>query len=186
MKEELKEMMRRSVAGFHLPRYAEITDVGLYLEQTVKLVNAYLSPLGCQMITGTMISNYVKSKLIGNPVKKQYYPEHICKLIFISVAKSVMSLEDISLMMTFQRESYALQTAYDYFCAEFENIMQEAFGFAESVDGLGDTESELKDLLRTAIIAIVHKIYCDLYIHNFRHIQSAAASDAPAPGKAAK
>ncbi len=178
MKEELKEMMRRSVADFHLPRYAEITDVGLYLEQVVKLINAYLFPLGSPSITGTMVSNYVKSKLIENPIKKQYYPEHIAKLIFISVAKSVMTLEDISLILTLQREQYPLKKAYDYFCDEFENIMQEAFGFADAVDGIGDSESEAKSLLRTSIIAIVHKIYFDLYINNYRQLRNASASDA--------
>lgn len=170
MKEELKEMMRQSVAGFHLPRYAEITDVGLYLEQVVKLINAYLAPLSFQGITGTMVSNYVKSKLLESPVKKQYYPQHIARLIFISLAKSVMTMEDIKLVMVLQQEQYPLPKAYNYFCDEFENMMQEAFGFGDSVDGLGETQSEAKTLLRTAIIAMVGKIYLDLYMGNFRRL----------------
>lgn len=174
-------MMRRSVADFHLPRYAEITNVGLYLEQTVKLINAYLMPLGGQPITGTMVSNYVKSKLIENPVKKQYYTDHIVRLIFISVAKCAMTLEDISLILTLQREQYTLKKAYDYFCDEFENIMKESFGFGDSVSGLGDTQSEAKDLLRTSIIAIVNKIYLDLYMDVFREIRNDKSNNAKGP-----
>lgn len=168
MKDDLKETMRLGVDGFHLPRYNEITNVGLYLEQTVKLINAYLAPLGGQPITGAMVSNYVKRKLVENPIKKQYYTDHIARLMFISVAKCVMTLEDISLILMLQRQQYTLKKAYDYFCDEFENIMQEAFGFGVAVNGLGDTQSEAKDLLRTSIIAIVNKIYLDLYMQVFR------------------
>lgn len=177
MNSDMKEMMRRSVEGFHLPRYAEIPNVGLYLEQTVRLINAYLMPLSEQGVTGTMVSNYVKSKLVGNPIKKQYYTEHIVRLIFLTIAKNVMTLEDIGLIMVLQKEQYTVQKAYDYFCDEFENCMNEAFGISQAVDGLGDTQSEIKDLVRTAIIALVHKIYMDKYIDAFNQIRQSVAAD---------
>ena len=40
-----------------LPNYDQIPDVGLYLEQVTKYLNAYLEPLGCAPLTGSMISN---------------------------------------------------------------------------------------------------------------------------------
>ncbi len=42
-----------------LPRYHEITNVGLYLEQTAKFVNQYLKELNQPELTNSMISNYV-------------------------------------------------------------------------------------------------------------------------------
>ena len=43
MKEEIKTALTASVRDFHLPRYREIPDVGLYLEQTVKYIDNYLA-----------------------------------------------------------------------------------------------------------------------------------------------
>lgn len=54
-------------------------------------------------------------------------------------------------MFSIQEECYPLQTAYDYFCDEFENMLGAAFGVAPAVKGLGETESGAKDLLRSTI-----------------------------------
>ena len=35
MKKELKNRMREDISGFRLPRYEQIPDVGLYLEQSI-------------------------------------------------------------------------------------------------------------------------------------------------------
>ena len=43
---ELKQVMTAEIARFRLPRYSEITNVGLYLEQVAKYVSVYLEPLG--------------------------------------------------------------------------------------------------------------------------------------------
>ena len=80
--------MIAQISEFRMPRYREIPDVGLYLDQTVKYMNRYLAPLGCMEITTSMVSNYVKKGYISNPVRKQYSAEQIAYLLFIAVAKS--------------------------------------------------------------------------------------------------
>ena len=52
--------MIAQISEFRMPRYREIPDVGLYLDQTVKYMNRYLAPLGCMEITTSMVSNYVR------------------------------------------------------------------------------------------------------------------------------
>ena len=52
--------MIEAIDGFRLPRYAQIPDVGLYLEQVVRYVNTHLAPLGEPELTSSMVSNYVK------------------------------------------------------------------------------------------------------------------------------
>lgn len=67
--------MKRMIAdieGFRLPRYAQIPDIGLYLEQVVRYVNSHLAPLGEPELTGSMVSNYVKQGLLPAPQKKLY------------------------------------------------------------------------------------------------------------------
>ena len=69
MNQEIKQKIAESYLGFHLPRYQEIPDVGLYLVQAAKYINSCMAPLGETALTSSMISNYVKKGLIGNPVK---------------------------------------------------------------------------------------------------------------------
>lgn len=39
------EKIARSLAGLHLPRYQELPQMGLYLEQTATYINEALAPL---------------------------------------------------------------------------------------------------------------------------------------------
>ena len=160
--------IQRTLDSLHLPEYKEIPDVGLYLEQVVRYINARLAPLGEPELTGSMVSNYVKQKLVPAPQKKLYTAEHLARLLFIAVVKPVVPLEGLRLMFSIQEECYPLQTAYDYFCDEFGNMLGAAFGVASAVEGLGETESDAKDLLRSTISATVNKVCLDRYLEEYR------------------
>ena len=160
--------MIAAIEGFHLPRYAQIPDVGLYLEQVVRYVNTHLAPLGEPELTSSMVSNYVKQGLISSPIKKSYTAEHLARLLFIAVVKPVVQLEGLRLMFGIQEDNYPLQTAYDYFCDEFENMLGAAFGIAPARDGIGKTQSDAKDLLRNTILATVNKVYLDRYLEDYQ------------------
>lgn len=150
--------MREDISGFRLPRYEQIPDVGLYLEQTVRYVNSFLAPLGEVELTASMASNYVKHKLLPAPRKKLYSAEQLARLMFIAAVKPVVPLDGLRLMFSIQAENYEIQTAYDYFCDEFENMLGAAFGVAPAMQGIGETESDEKDLLRNTITAVVNKV----------------------------
>ena len=107
MNQNLTAEISHSIQEFRFPKYEEIPDVGLFLEQVTKYVSGFLEPLGDTItITSSMISNYVKKKLITNPVKKQYYRDQIADIFFIAVAKSVLSLENIQLLLEIQKNHY--------------------------------------------------------------------------------
>jgi len=161
MDKKMKSALADPMRAFRLPRYGELPDVGLYLEQTTKYINHYLKPLGCIEITGSMIRNYVKMGLVTNPVKKQYRADQIAHLISVTILKQVMSLEHVSQLFARQKEVYTNPVAYDYFCTELENILYFRFGLKDSVDDVGVTFSVEKDMLRSAIIAVSHMIYLD-------------------------
>ena len=164
MKEEQKQALSRWVGDFRLPRYQEIPDVGLYLEQVTKYLSEYLSAVGEVQLTPSMISNYVKKDLITNPVKKQYSRDQIAHLMFIALAKSVLSLEDLREFIRLQERTYTTQRAYDYFCGELENMLLYVFGLAKTVENVGMDSSDEKTMLRNCIIAITHKIYLEKFI----------------------
>lgn len=161
MKQETKQQIASSIADFRLPRYQEIPNVGLYLEQATKYVCEYLAPLGEFSLTPSMISNYVKKGLIANPVKKQYGREQIAYLFFIAVAKSVLSLDALTGFIQLQQQTYTLPKAYDYFCEEFENLLQFTFEVKDTIEMSGEDNTDEKRLLFTCLVAAVQKVYLE-------------------------
>ena len=168
METQLKRRMAGSIRGFRLPRYAEIPTVGLYLEQTIKYINTFLSPLGCLELTSSMVSNYVKKGLIPAPVRKQYYPEQICYLFFVALAKNLTSIENIDLLISVQRSTYSLPMSYDYMCEELENMLFYFFGLKDAPEDVGETESDEKNLLRGLIMSAANVIYLNNYFEFVR------------------
>ena len=161
MEEHIRELLKESVRDFRLPRAEEIPDVGLYLDQTTKFISDRLKPLGNITLTNSMASNYVKQKLVPNPVKKRYDRDRIGYLMFIALAKTVLSLEDIQLILSIQQASYDKETAYNYFCREFENVLYYVFGLSDSLKDLGKEYTGEKTIVRNTIMTIAHKIYLD-------------------------
>lgn len=149
------------ISAFHMPAYREIPDVGLYLEQAQKFAAEYFKPVESISITTSMISNYVKKGLVKNPVKKQYGREQIAYVLFIAVAKTVISLEEIQILLNRQQALSDCESAYVYFCAELEAALHYVFGLTDQLPPLRDTNDQDLQLLRNLIITVAHKIYLD-------------------------
>lgn len=147
----------KSISTYTLPSYSEIPDVGLYLNQCATYINKVLEPLYGISITESMISNYVKKKIIDNPVKKMYPRSTISELIFISISKSAAPLDSISFLLSSLREKYNSEDFYNYFKDEFESRLSVVFSQKDSNEVRGDDEIEIlfKNLINTSI-QIVH------------------------------
>ena len=161
MKLETKQKIAASVRTFRLPRYQEIPDVGLYLEQTAKYIAEYLNPVLENSITPSMVSNYVKKGLIDNPVKKQYGRDQIAYLIFIAIAKNVLSLDALINFIAVQKRTYSLQKAYDYFCDQLESTLFFTAEINDTMDIVGEDNADEKRLLFCCIVAVTQKIYLE-------------------------
>lgn len=156
-----KAQIAALIEHFRLPAYHEIPDVGLYLEQTAKYITDYLGPIQDTPMTGSMISNYVKKGLISSPVRKQYNREQIAQLIFIAVAKTVMSMDDLHLMLSIQQRTYPSQVAYDYFRQELSSMLESVFGCRGEMDPIDAGATDEKIMLRNMIITAAHRVYLD-------------------------
>ena len=174
MTQEMKDTMAEAVRDFRLPRYDEIPNVGLYLEQVTKYANDCLAPLENVSLTSSMISNYVKRGLVPNPVKKQYGRELIAYLLYIAVAKNALSLDNIGSLFEMQRRTHEVKAAYDYFCAELEDSIFCVFGLKDAVEPAEGNASDEKMILRNTIITVAHQTYLNMCL---RAIQSEQASD---------
>ena len=149
MKQEIKQQIGQSVQDFRLPRYQEIPDVGLYLEQATKYICRYLSPILETLLTASMISNYVKRGLLSSPVKKQYDREHLAWLLIIAVAKTVLSLEEVQQLLE-QQKAQPVQQVYDSFCHMLPETLTAVFAREQSCSLLQDT-----------VTAVAHRLYLE-------------------------
>ncbi len=161
MEERLRQEIALSIKDFGLPKYEDIPDIGMFLDQVTKYISKYMEPLESITITSSMISNYVKMGLIESPIKKQYYTEQIACLIFITLAKSVLSLEDIRICMENQKQICDMRMSYEYFREEFERTLFRVFGLEDRSENAGKEEAQEKIMLRNTVITVAHKVYLD-------------------------
>lgn len=152
-------MTTEALQNFRLPAYRELPRIGLYLDQTVQYINGFLTPIGFPELTPSMVSNYVKIGLLPPPVKKQYNNEQLAYLFFITVAKSVLSMDRIGTLLQMYRVSYTTDIAYDYFCEELKNMLLHTFGMQDTLREIGTRNSEEKTIFRSVIIAVSHFVY---------------------------
>lgn len=151
--------VKSDIQDFSLPKYNEIPDVGLYLKQVVKYINETLGPVFGISVTETMISNYVKMHLVPNAIKKQYYRDQIATFMFIVLTKTIVSLDNIQLLLKMREEKYDPLEAYELFGKAFTRIMRNTFGVAAEEDV--EPADEMQALMKNIIIAIVQKYYID-------------------------
>ncbi len=108
------------LGNFTLPDWDTIPDIGLYMEQTVILLKQYLDYLPPelkedQVVTPAAINNYVRTKIIPEPVKKKYYRLHIAYLIMVCTLKRSLSLSQLQVLIPLDITETELRTIYENF-----------------------------------------------------------------------
>ncbi|MDO4199010.1 MAG: DUF1836 domain-containing protein [Erysipelotrichaceae bacterium] len=136
-----------------LPDYNEIPDVGLYLDQVTKYINGYLLLNGCNEVTPSMISNYVKLKIVPKAHKKTYSREQIAMFIFVSFSKAVLSMDQIRDSFKIQSELCSIEEAYHLF---YEDMMKEDYDMPTEI-------KNEKDIIHFVSSGVKHKIILDSY-----------------------
>jgi len=104
MENEIKQFQKwlEEVDDFSLPKFKELPNIDLYMEQVLKYINDVLDVFSSEdqkMLTSFMVNNYVKAKMINEPIKKRYSKEEIGYLIAITLMKSTISMSDMSLLL---------------------------------------------------------------------------------------
>lgn len=156
-----------SIENVHIPRWNELPNVDLYMDQILTFINSSLSE--CikngeneekeknQILTKTMINNYVKNNILEAPVKKKYSKTQCAKLFVICVLKQVFSMNEISSLINIALESTDISHAYNSFCSLFEEAIKSTFEKKEF--SKVDTSNEKRYLLKSVLLACSYKIY---------------------------
>ena len=113
----------------HLPRWDELPELELYMDQLVTLVERYVHPFKMKqkddhLLTPAMVNNYVKLKLLPAPHKKRYDKRHLARLIIITILKQAFDIGVVSQGLDWQTESGLYKQAYNHFCSQLEETIQ--------------------------------------------------------------
>lgn len=150
-----------TAAGFRCPRYDELPSLTLYMDQVVYIIEesfGFFADEPERVITSTMINNYVKQKLIEPPVKKKYNKSHIAVLIIVSMLKRVLSISEISALLSIMCEESSLEGFYNKFCERLEQLIKNAF--VENAEQI----TVSNDILDCALGALTGKLMVQKYL----------------------
>jgi len=116
-----------TLKAYRLPRWEELPDIALYMDQVITLIERYVSPLVNQtdgkVITAAMINNYVKLGIMPKPNKKRYERIHMAHLIVITILKQILLIPEIKQGILLQSQINGMPAAYDLFCQEQEQAL---------------------------------------------------------------
>ncbi|MBR1455914.1 MAG: DUF1836 domain-containing protein, partial [Oscillospiraceae bacterium] len=116
------------LAAQTLPRWAELPDLELYMDQVLSLIRRYLGAypgFDGKGLTASMVNNYVKMGVMPAPVRKKYTRSHLAHLLMICVLKASLPIADIQLLLARQLAGQEEAAFYDGFCAQFEQSCRE-------------------------------------------------------------
>lgn len=85
---------------FHYPRYEELPDKLMFLDEIVDYIGRVHSCIPLQARNGkyfttAMASNYIKSGLTKPPIGKKYNKDHLCLMLFAASNKMLFSAEQV-------------------------------------------------------------------------------------------
>jgi len=133
-----------------LPRWAELPEIDLYLEQVLSLLEKWMGESfyceGKKLMTKTMVNNYVKQHVINPPVNKRYDRLSVASLFSVCILKTVYRMEDITKLIHLALEVNEPEISYDRFCDAVEQSFSTVFS-GETFPGREDL-TEAQYLLR--------------------------------------
>ncbi len=115
--------------NYRLPKWEDIPNFGLYMEQMIELLKQYLDYLPPelkeeQFITAATINNYVRTKVMPEPRKKRYYRVQIAYLIIIMTLKQSLSLAMIQKLLPYGLSEEELEVRYNEYAKQHNMTAQ--------------------------------------------------------------
>lgn len=118
-------------SNFRIPRWEELPEVDLYLEQVISLIDTtigdFVNEKNKKMITKTMVNNYVKQKIISPPQNKKYNKVTVASLFVIAILKPVFSIGEIAQLISLALAANEKNISYNQFCEVTEKAVADVF-----------------------------------------------------------
>lgn len=167
-----------------LPRWEELPNLDLYLDQVVTFIEDifqdYLASGDEKVLTKTMINNYVKQGVLSAPEKKKYNKTHVASLIAICIFKQIFSISDIAALIRLAMDSTDTASAYNQFCIALEKAI--AFVFEGTAFEDQFEMNPERYLLKNAVLSFAHKLYVERTYLSVHRVSDSSSSTSK-PGK---
>lgn len=132
MRKELDEELKtwsENIRSFHLPRWKELPDIDLYMDQVLNYVEKVLSVFSDgenKIITSSMVNNYVKQGVIRPPENKKYDRHRLAALFIICLFKRILNIGEIDELIRTRKGERGLDrdAAYDTFATDLEDALR--------------------------------------------------------------
>ena len=139
---------------FKANEWETLPDIDLYMDQVIGYLNRQLKNQGKddkeegQILTPSMINNYVKSGLVTHPNQKKYVKEHLAQLYMLCSMKQILTIPDASeLIRRLSEDGRGIREVYDAFISDQHAINE---GIASVIEQADAVSSEY-DLMRVAV-----------------------------------
>ena len=166
------------MATVHFSRMGELPRIELYLDQVLAIVEDELGSMCLpdeQIITGSMVNNYVKRRLVEPPVRKRYTRRQVAALLTICSLKRVYSIAQVEQIMGMIDEAHVDGSAlYDELVSALECALREQFAVGADfvapaveprirpVNEEGEEVApELARVLEAAVVSLAAKVYVE-------------------------
>lgn len=161
--------------SIRLPSWDDIPEGGVYKEELLAYLTSVLKPLYVvdkHVITSSIVNNYVKLGYIDKPVKKKYYRPAIAQLIFISIFKQVIRIEDLVMGIDFEISTYGLEEGYENFKSIFNQARDATLTASHeySFDLSINFDNHHDKVLNYLAISLFTKLYTKVAINNRKEL----------------
>lgn len=161
MNEKFAEAIKK-LESFHLPRYRDLPEIELYMDQVISTVEKYLASLKVgekSLLTPSMVNNYVKNGVIPPPERKRYTRDHLAQIIIICTLKQTIELSDVSTILKKGADHFGMEKAYDEFVALYEKYITRLVDDARKADSeTTDVDVEYKTIVDDAVLSGTSRI----------------------------
>ncbi len=152
----------------------DMPDVALYMDQLVGIMNAQLEVYhedDGDLVTKSMISNYVKNKILPKPENKKYSKEHMILLNMLFQLKNVFQMDELKLLFkpfvenytTVLEEPYDIEKLYSFLVdgrekeavSIVENIEKEIRNVKKIMDEADTSDDDASEILGVILVLAI-------------------------------
>ena len=190
---DYKEFFENQRNNCRLPRWEDLPDIELYMDQVITLMSKYFGKFSTKdepLLTPSMINNYVKNNIIPAPVKKKYSRTHLFRLIIICVMKQVLPINDIGTLIETMLKTRSEAEVLDLFTEQYEEEFLNTMNVLEknTEKRIGETEEAMLSfsVMHAAAIAGGSIFYAEYALGELKSKFSAPEMESDEPKKSAK
>jgi hypothetical protein len=172
--ERLREWAK-AYSAFEASSWDSLPDIELYMDQITGYLNRQLRMQARddredgQILTSSMINNYVKNGLITRPTQKRYDREQLAQLYMLCSMKQILAIPDAAALIRYMTsDGHTVSEVYDAFVRDQHDINEGVAAVLEQVGGVSSEYDLLKVAAGLVLNAAAERLAAERIIALFR------------------